>query len=391
MRDYTHLRLAVLGSTGSIGTQALDVARRLGIRVAALAADTNASAVEDQARAFLPEYAVMGNESAAAELKQRLADTSVKVLAGEGALCSVASLEDTVTLNAVSGIAGQRACEAAARAGNKIALANKESLVCAGELVTKAARESGAELIPVDSEHSAIYQCLLALPEGNRPERLILTASGGPFRNYTIEQMAAVTPEAALRHPNWSMGKKISIDSATMMNKGLELIEAMWLFGMPEDSIDILVHPESVVHSMVALGDGAVLAQLGAPDMRVPIQFALTCPRHEESGFERLDLLKYGSLTFEKPDEERFGLLKTARECARAGGAACAAMNGANEEAVSLFLRGAVGFADIESLVALALDSCSSGEIRTLDDVFEYDRAARETVRSAARKIRGRG
>ena len=373
--------ISVLGSTGSIGRQTLDVAGRLDISVAALAAGRNARRMEEQCRRFRPQLAVMADETAAGDLRTRIADLSIPVSWGLEGLLEAATMDraDTV-VTAVVGMVGLRPTLAAIDAGKRIALANKETLVCGGELVMAAAREKGAEILPVDSEHSAIFQCLRS---GRGPEevrRLILTASGGPFFGMNPAQLHTVTREAALRHPNWTMGPKITVDCATMMNKGLEVIEAMRLYGLPLEQVDVVIHRQSVVHSMVEFVDGAVLAQLGAPDMRLPIQLALTYPARQPSPAPRLDLLTCGPLTFDAPDEEAFPCLALAREAARRGGTACAALNGANEAAVGLFLADKIGFYDISDAVARALQTVPAARTPDLDAVLAADRAARECV-----------
>ena len=337
------MALSILGATGSIGRQTLDVAAHLGLPVCALAAGKSAAALEEAARRFQPKLAALYDEKAAADLRVRLADTGTKVLSGMGGLLEAASLPEADTvLAAMSGAVGLRPALRAIEAGKKLALANKETLVCAGHLVTALAKEKGTPLLPVDSEHSAIFQCLQG---GGEVRRILLTASGGPFRGLSKEELRRVTKEDALRHPNWTMGPKITVDSATLMNKGLEFIEAMWLFDLPPEKITVLVHPQSVVHSAVEFVDGAVIAQLGTPDMRLPIQLALTWPERKPSPAPALDLTKTAPLTFEEPDPERFPCLALAMECAgHSGTADCAVMNAANEEAVGAFLRGQIGF-----------------------------------------------
>ncbi len=369
------MALSVLGSTGSIGRQTLEVVRDLGIPVAALAAGRSAEALEAQAREFRPELAVLADEAAARDLRQRLADTPVKVLSGPEGLLEAASLPaaDTV-LGAMSGAAGLRPALAAAEAGKRLALANKETLVCAGRLLLAAVDRYGAELIPVDSEHSAIFQCLNGNPA---PKRILLTASGGPFRNLSRAELERVTPAMALKHPNWSMGPKVTVDSASLMNKGLELIEAMHLFRVPPEKIKVLVHPQSIVHSMVEFIDGAVLAQLGSPDMRLPIQLALTWPERLPSIAGSLDLTAAPALTFEEPDTERFPCLAIAREAAGSGYADCAVMNAANETAVAAFLRGGLPFMGIPALVRRTLDALTGLPGDSLEAVEAADGEAR--------------
>ena len=341
-------RISLLGSTGSIGRQSLEVMAARGMTAAALTANRSVSLLEEQCRRFRPELAVLMDPAAAADLKVRLADTPVRVAAGAEGLEEAASLDsaDTV-LTAVMGMVGLRPTLAAIAAGKRIALANKETLVCAGELVMAAAEERGVDIVPVDSEHSAIFQCLQGCRDRGEVRRLILTASGGPFWGWSREQVAAATVEQALKHPNWSMGAKITVDSASMMNKGLEFIEAMRLYRLPPEQISIVIHRESIVHSLVEFHDGAILAQLGAPDMRLPIQYALTWPARTEGPAEPLDLLSCPPLTFHAPDYDAFPCLPLALEAAKRGGVATAVLNGANEAAVALFLAGEIPFGAI--------------------------------------------
>ena len=370
------MALTILGSTGSIGRQTLDVAENLSLPVCALAADRSAERMEAQVRKFKPKYAVLRNEAAANDLKIRLADTDTKVLSGESGLLEVAAAPETDTvLAAMSGAAGLLPAMTAIESGKQLALANKETLVCAGALVTAAARKAGKPLLPVDSEHSAIFQCI----QGRTPpKKILLTASGGPFREYTREQMARVTPADALRHPNWSMGPKITVDSATLMNKGLEFIEAMWLFGVTPAQIQVLVHPQSVVHSAVEFPDGAVIAQLGTPDMRLPIQLALTWPERKPSPAPALDLTKTAPLTFSAPDLDRFPCLRLAMELAdHTENADCAVMNASNEVAVHAFLDGKLGFLQIYEVVASTVEQLSGLPGGTLSDIIAADEAAR--------------
>ena len=378
--------LSVLGATGSIGRQTLEVAAHLGISVSALAAGRNASALEVAARRFQPKLAVLFDEGAAADLRVRLADTGVKVLSGPGGLLEAAADPEADTvLAAMSGAVGLRPALAAIEAGKKLALANKETLVCAGAVVTAAAERAGVPLLPVDSEHSAIFQCLQGPGE---VRRILLTASGGPFRNCTPEELRHVTKEDALRHPNWSMGPKITVDSATLMNKGLEFIEAMWLFRMPPEKIRVLIHPHSVVHSAVEFTDGAVIAQLGSPDMRLPIQLALTWPERRPCPAPGLDLTKTPPLTFEEPDLERFPCLRLAMACAeRRDTADAAVMNAANEEAVGAFLREEIGFARIYDLVAAVLEKLSGAPGGTLEEIVAADEAARRLSKQCLSSI----
>lgn len=373
--------LSILGSTGSIGRQTLEVAEACGHRVAALTVNRSVDLAEDQARKFRPELVAAVDETAAAELRVRLADTPVRVVSGKEGLMEAACLPaaDTV-VTAVVGIAGLEPTLAAIDAGKRIALANKETLVCAGELVMDRAAEKGAEIVPVDSEHSAIFQCLQGLRDKKEVRRLIITASGGPFFGKSREELARVTRAQALKHPNWSMGAKITIDSATLMNKGLEFIEAMRLYRMPPEKIGIVVHRESIIHSMVECVDGAVLAQMGSADMRLPIQYALTWPERTEGPVTPLDLLNCPPLTFRAPDTHTFRCLALALDCARKGGNSTAVLNGANEAAVGLFLEDKIGFLDIARLVERALAAVPFVEKPTLDDILAADRAARQAV-----------
>lgn len=373
--------LSVLGSTGSIGRQTLDVCERLGLRVCALTANRDVSRLEEQCRRFRPRLAVLACEDAAADLKVRLADTGVRVLGGQEAVLEAASLPDAgAVLSAVVGMAGLKPALAAIRAKKRLALANKETLVCAGELVMAEAARCGVELLPVDSEHSAIFQCLAGLSDRAQIRRLILTASGGPFFGMKREKLRTVRKEAALRHPNWRMGAKITVDCATLMNKGLEVIEAMRLYSLPLERVDVVVHRQSVIHSMVETCDGAVLAQLGAPDMRLPIQYALTWPDRLPCPAPALDLLSCGPLTFAPPDEENFPCFALAKRVAKEGGTACAVLNGANEAAVALYLEDKIGFYDISDAVERALDEIPAVAAPDLEQILEADRAAREIV-----------
>lgn len=373
--------LSVLGSTGSIGTQTLDVAGKLGISIEALTAHSNAALLEQQARRFQPRLAVLFDEQAAKSLKISLADTNVQILCGMDGLCEAAALPyaDTV-LNSVVGMVGLAPTLAAAQAKKNIALANKETLVAGGSLVMEAVKENHVSLYPVDSEHSAIFQCLQGCPDEKALSRIILTASGGPFFGRTREELQKVTPKEALKHPNWSMGAKITIDSATMMNKGLEIIEASWLFGLPEDKIDVVVHRESIVHSLIEYQDNSVIAQMGVPDMRIPIQYALTYPERVESPVQRLNLAQAGKLTFYEPDSGTFSCMEVCRKALRRGGLAPAAANGANEEAVALFLKEKISFLEIGQLTDAAMNNQPGGEITCIQDIIEADRTAREFV-----------
>ena len=376
--------ISLLGSTGSIGRQALEVIAAEDMAVAALTANRDVDRLEEQCRRFRPALAVMMDPAAASELRVRLADTPIRVAAGMDGLLEAAVLPqaDTV-LTAVVGIVGLRPTLAAVEAGKRIALANKETLVCGGELVMDGAARSGAEIVPVDSEHSALFQCLQGCRDRGAVRRLILTASGGPFWGWRAEQLAHVTVEQALAHPNWSMGAKISVDSATMMNKGLEFIEAMRLYRMPPEKISIVIHRESIIHSLVEYSDHAILAQLGAPDMRLPIQYALTWPRRVEGPATPLDLCSCGPLTFAQPDLDTFRCLALALKAARTGGTAGAILNGANEAAVSLFLDGTIGFLDIADRVERAMDQVKVVQDPSMTQILEADQAAREAVLSA--------
>ncbi len=370
----------LLGATGSIGTQALDVAEKLHIRVSAMAAGSRVEPFEPLCRRFKPQAVAMMDEAAAKDLRGRLADTDIRVLAGLSGVCELAATPDADTvLNSVTGVAGLQPTLAAIEAGHDVALANKETLVAGGELVTKAVAEKGVKLLPVDSEHSAIFQCLQGKPANGGASRLLLTASGGPFFGKTKAELETMKKEDALKHPNWSMGAKITIDSATMMNKGLELIEARWLFDMPADKIDIVVHRESVVHSLVEFADNSVLAQCGVPDMRIPIQYALTYPDRFPSPVRQLSLTEFGKLTFFEPDNDTFPLMNVCRRAITLGGAAPAAVNGANEQAVALFLQDKIGFCDISRLVAATLD-CEWGNADSVEAILAADRAARQLV-----------
>ncbi len=378
-------KIAILGSTGSIGTQSLDVARKHGYAVESLAAGRNIKLLESQIREFKPKTVAVFDESAGKLLKTAVADTSVKITVGEEAVAALAAETDADTvINAIVGIAGLKPTLAAAGAHKDIALANKETLVTAGELVKAAVKKSGVKLLPVDSEHSAVFQCLQGIPEGSL-KSILLTASGGPFFGKTADELKNVTAAEALKHPNWSMGAKITVDSATMMNKGLEVIEAVHLFDVKPDDITVTVHRQSIVHSAVELCDGAVIAQMGTPDMRLPIQYALTYPERSECQAERLDLFKVGTLTFEKPDCETFRCLPTCIGAIKRGGLKPAAVNGANEVAVSLFLEGRIGFLQIADIVEAAMEAQGNVDSFTVDDVFEADRAAREVALSTVK------
>lgn len=375
--------LALLGATGSIGQQTLQVARELGLRVAALTARNNVDKLEAQVRQFLPRLAGLYDPAAAQELRGRIADLDVEVLSGPEGLLAAASMEEADTVvTAVVGSVGLAPTLTAIEKGKRIALANKETLVCAGELVMAAAEKHGAEIIPVDSEHSALFQSLQGCRDRGEVKRLILTCSGGPFFGKSYEELEHMRPQDALKHPNWDMGAKITIDSATLMNKGLEIIEAMRLYRVGIESIDAVIHRQSIVHSLVEYRDGAMIAQLGTPDMKLPIRYALTYPHRAVSHDEPLDLLTCGALTFSAPDREAFRCLQIAREVAAVGGTACAVMNAANEEAVWAFLRGDTGFNGIHRLVERALDKVEVKYQPSLGDILEADRAARECVKA---------
>ncbi len=376
--------VSVLGSTGSIGRQSLDIISRLPeVRVAALTAGTSVELMARQCRQFQPELAVMATQEAAAALRAELSDLAIRINWGEEGLIEAATMEDAdCVITAVVGMVGLKPTLAAIRAKKRIGLANKETLVCAGEIVMAEAKKYGAEIIPVDSEHSAIFQCLMGSGDKREVKRLILTCSGGPFFGKTREELTKVTKADALKHPNWKMGAKITIDCATLMNKGLEVIEAMRLYDMPLEKVDVVIHRQSIVHSMVEFVDGAVMAQMGAPDMRLPIQLALTYPERIECPVDGLDLLTCGPLTFSAPDLQNFPCLQLAFDCAKKGGTACPAMNGANEEAVARYLRDEIGFYDIYDLVSRAVDAVPFIENPTLEQVLEADKLARQAVRS---------
>lgn len=375
--------IVILGSTGSIGTQALEVAKRDGYNVIGLAAGKNAKLLEQQAREFLPDAVAMFDETAARELKLRLSDTDIKVLSGIDGVCELASMQCDTVLDSIVGIAGLKPALSAITAGNTLALANKETLVAGGDIVNAEAKKHGVKIIPVDSEHSAIFQSLQGAPDKSL-KKILLTASGGPFYGRSRKELENVTVKDALNHPNWSMGAKITVDSATLMNKGLEVIEAVHLFGVKASDIEVLVHRQSILHSGVELSDGAVIAQLGTPDMRLPIAYALTYPNRSETAFEHLSLANVGTLTFEKPDTETFKCLPLCISAINAGGVAPAAVNGANEEAVRLFLEGKIKFLQIAELVEKALISVNNKNDFTLEDVFEADKSARILVRESA-------
>lgn len=374
--------VSILGSTGSIGRQSLDIITHLPqVRVAALTAGTSVERMEEQCREFLPQLAVMATKEAADALAERISDLNVRVAYGEEGLIEAATIADAdCVITAVVGMVGLKPTLAAIRAGKRIGLANKETMVCAGELVMAEAKAHNVEIIPVDSEHSAIFQCLMGSRSREEVKRLVLTCSGGPFFGMTKEQLMKVTKADALKHPNWKMGAKITIDCATLMNKGLEVIEAMRLYEMPLEQVDVVIHRQSIIHSMVEYVDGAVMAQMGAPDMRLPIQLAMTYPERTVCPVDPLDLLKCGPLTFSAPDLDCFPCLALAMECAKKGGTACPVMNGANEEAVAAFLRDEIGFYDIYRLVRHAVDTVPFIQNPTLDEILEADRLARICV-----------
>ena len=375
--------ITILGSTGSIGRQSLDVAEQLGLSVAALTANTNVERMEAQCRKFRPKLAVMTDEGASRELTMRLADTDIKVRGGLEALSEAAALPEADTVvTAVVGVVGLKPTLAAIHAGKRIALANKETLVCAGELVMDEAERCGAEIVPVDSEHSAIFQCLQGCAERSEIKRLILTCSGGPFRGMKREEAAVKTREDALRHPNWTMGPKITVDCATLMNKGLEVIEAMRLYRLPLRQVSVVVHPQSIVHSAVEYEDGAIIAQMGEPDMRIPIQYALTYPKRVQSPFPRIDFSVRSHLTFEKPDLDTFRCLSLAYCALKTGGTMPAVLNGANEIAVARFLKGELTFLQIPSLIERTMDAYTVKYKYTLEDLLEADAWARAYAQS---------
>ena len=377
--------VSILGSTGSIGRQSLDVIENLKeIQVAALTAGTNVQLMAQQCRQFHPQLAVMASREAAQELQAALTGEKTQVAWGEDGLIAAATIpEADCVITAVVGMVGLKPTLAAIRAGKRIGLANKETLVCAGELVMAEAEECGAEIVPVDSEHSAIFQCLMGCTDRREVKKILLTCSGGPFFDMDAADLKYVTKADALRHPNWKMGPKITVDCATLMNKGLEVIEAMRLYRVPLEQVEVLVHRQSIVHSLVEFTDGAVMAQLGAPDMRLPIQLALTYPQRMESPAPKLDLTQCAALTFCHPDLEKFPCLALAMQCAKRGGTACPAMNGANEEAVALFLADKIGFYDIYRLVAQAVEQVPFIQNPTLEEILEADHLARQAVRKS--------
>lgn len=373
--------ISILGSTGSIGTQTLDVVDKLGLNVCALTASTNISKLEEQVRKYKPELAVVFDEDKAKIFRQNVKDTSVKVLCGMDGLIEAATVESAeLILNSVVGMVGLRPTLAAANAKKDIALANKETLVAGGQLVTDAVKNSGVKLLPVDSEHSAIFQCLQGMPDKKMLKKLILTASGGPFFGKTVDELKNVTIEQALNHPNWSMGAKITVDSASMMNKGLEIIEAKWLFDMPSEDIDVVVHRESIIHSLIEYCDNSVIAQLGLPDMRIPIQYAITYPDRYPSPAKELNLSQIGKMTFFEPDYNTFKCLSACKKALSMGGVATAIANGANEEANMLFRNGKISFLDIGELVNGAINNITNFEPETIEDVLKADTLARQYV-----------
>lgn len=375
-------RISVLGSTGSIGRQTLDVAQEMGLQVEALTAYRSVDLLEEQTRQFRPRLVAVYDPEAAEEFRQRVKDLPVRVLSGPEGLMAAATLAQADTVvTAVVGMVGLRPTLAAIEVGKRIALANKETLVCAGELVMEAAQRHRAQIVPVDSEHSAIFQCLQGCSDRREIRRLVLTCSGGPFFGRKKADLQPVTRKDALQHPNWKMGAKITVDCATLMNKGLEVIEAMRLYHLPLEQVEVVIHRQSVIHSLVEFRDGALLAQLGTPDMRLPIRYALTWPRRAESPLEPLDLLTCPPLTFAQPDREAFPCLALAEEAAREGGTACAVLNGANEAAVALFLQDQIGFLEIPQLVDAARAAVPVKQNPVLEDILEADRLAREAVR----------
>ena len=379
--------VSILGSTGSIGRQSLDIIEHLNIPVCALTAGTNVERMAQQCRKYRPQLAVMATQEAALELRKEITDLPLEVAFGEEGLIRAATMEQAdCVITAVVGMVGLKPTLAAIDAGKRIGLANKETLVCAGELVMSRAREKGVEIIPVDSEHSAIFQCLMGNYAPSQIKRIILTCSGGPFFGKTRQELGIVTKADALRHPNWKMGEKITIDCATLMNKGLEVIEAMRLYDLPLEKVDVVIHRQSIVHSLVEFVDGAVMAQLGAPDMRLPIQLAMTYPERTDCPVEPLDLLSCPELSFYKPDTEAFPCLALARDCAKQGGTACPAMNGANEEAVAMFLNDQIGFYDIYDLVKIAVDAVPFIKEPTLEQILEADALARQVVRKLSKR-----
>ena len=381
MIDSKQKNIAILGSTGSVGEQAIDVAKKMNMRVSALSANSNFKRVEEQARCFRVRAVAMADENAAKELRIRLADTDTRVYSGDEGICEMTLSENRdVVLNSIIGEAGLLPSLAAIDSGARLALANKESLVVAGEIVTAKAKEKGVEILPVDSEHSAIFQCLKS-GKNTEVKKILLTASGGPFFGYTSEQLKSIGVEQALAHPTWKMGAKITIDSATLMNKGFEVIEAVHLFGVPAEKIEVVVHRESIIHSMVEYIDNSVIAQLSVPDMRLCAQYAVTYPDRTDAAIEELDLFKIGKLTFARPDMETFPLLAAAIDCIGKGGALPAVLNAANEVAVAEFLKGRIPFYTIGETVCATLEKMQfARDIHTLDGIIECDREARRCI-----------
>ena len=381
--------VSILGSTGSIGRQSLDIISRLpDVRVAALTAGTSVDLMARQCRDFLPALAVMATKEAAEALKSEISDLAIRVSWGEEGLIEAATMEDVdCVITAVVGMVGLKPTLAAIRAGKRIGLANKETLVCAGELVMQEAKKHHVEIIPVDSEHSAIFQCLMGNQDRRQVKKIILTCSGGPFFDMNPEKLQSVTKDDVLRHPTWKMGPKITVDCATLMNKGLEVIEAMRLYDVPLEQIQVVIHRQSIVHSMVEFVDSGVMAQMGTPDMRLPIQLALTYPQRVACPVEPLDLIKCGTLTFFQPDLEAFPCLKLAMDCAQKGGTACPVMNGANEEAVAMYLRDEIGFYDIYRLVSKAVEEIPYIAEPTLEQILEVDALARASVRRNVKNL----
>ena len=375
--------VSILGSTGSIGRQSLDIVKHLNIPVAALTAGTSVERMAQQCREYLPKLAVMATEESARSLASQISNLDIEIAWGEEGLIRAATIADAdCVITAVVGMLGLKPTLAAIQAGKRIGLANKETLVCAGELVMAEAQKHNAQIIPVDSEHSAIFQCLMGSHDKKEIKRLILTCSGGPFFGMDKHALAAVTKTDALKHPNWKMGPKITIDCATLMNKGLEVIEAMRLYHLPLEQVDVVIHRQSIVHSLVEFTDGAVMAQLGAPDMRLPIQLAFTYPERKPCVVDTLDLVKCGPLSFSEPDVDAFPCLALARKCAALGGTACAVMNGANEEAVGMFLADEIGFYDIYERVAHAVETVPFVQNPDLEQILEADRLARLAVKN---------
>ncbi len=375
--------ISVLGSTGSIGTQTLEIAREYkGINIRAISANSNIELLEAQAREFHPELVCVIDEEKAKTLKTKLADTSVRVVSGKDGLVEAATAEKAeAVVTAVVGISGLEPTIAAIKAGKDIALANKETLVTGGHIVTRLAEENNVKLLPVDSEHSAIFQSMLGMQDRKEIKRIILTASGGTFYGKKRSDLENVTPEMAMHNPNWDMGAKVTIDSSTLVNKGLEVIEAKWLFGIGVDDIEVVVHRQSVLHSAVEFTDNAVIAQLGTPDMRLPIQFALTYPNRIPMKGNELDLLKYGSLTFEEPDTETFYALELAKKAGREGGTLATVFNSADEAAVELFMKGKLSYLGITDAISYAMDKHKNILNPSLDDIYNADKEAREIVK----------